>query len=61
MLTTNIPPAERRVIDARLGKADAGIKAGRVSRTFGTGEAFIADLHKTSAKLSAKKTKRLGR
>ena len=55
-------PAQRRVIDARLAKADADIKAGRVSRIFDTAEEFIADLHKASAKLSAKKkTQRAGR
>ena len=54
-------PAQRRIIDARLAKADADIKAGRVSRTFESAEEFIADLHKASAKLNAKKTKRPGR
>jgi AbrB family looped-hinge helix DNA binding protein len=53
-------PAERRIIDAQLAKADADIKAGRVSRTFETAEEFLADLHKASAKLSARKTKRSG-
>ena len=48
-------PAQRRVIDARLDKADADIKAGRVSRIFDTAEEFITDLHKPSAKLTAKK------
>jgi AbrB family looped-hinge helix DNA binding protein len=55
-------PEQRRVIDTQLAKADADIKAGRVSRTFNTAEEFIADLHKASAKLSAKKhPKRAGR
>jgi hypothetical protein len=55
-------PAQRRVIDARLAKADADIKAGRVSRTFETAEEFIANLHKASARLRAKETtKRSGR
>src|SRR6266545_4359499 len=55
-------PAQRRIIDAQLAKADADIKAGRVSRTFDTAEEFIADLHKASAKLNTKKkTKRDGR
>lgn len=53
-------PAQRRIIDARLDKADADIRAGRVSRTFETAEEFIADLHKARAKQSAKKTKRSG-
>jgi AbrB family looped-hinge helix DNA binding protein len=51
-------PAQRRVIDARLAKADADIKGGRVSRAFETHEEFIADLHKEAKKLSDKKTKR---
>ncbi|MGI8741280.1 MAG: hypothetical protein ACR2NN_01680 [Bryobacteraceae bacterium] len=54
-------PAQRRIIDAGLAKSDADIKAGRVSRTFDTAEEFIADLHKASAKLSARKTKRSSR
>ena len=51
-------PEQRRMIDADLAKSDADIKAGRVSRTFETAEDFIADLHKTSARLDAKKPKR---
>jgi AbrB family looped-hinge helix DNA binding protein len=51
-------PAQRRVIDARLAKADADIKAGRVSRAFEIHEEFITDLHKEAKKLSAKTTKR---
>lgn len=54
-------PAQRRVIDARLAKAEADIKAGRVSRAFDTAEDFIGDLHKTTAKPGRKKTKRSGR
>src|SRR5438552_18408267 len=44
-------PAQRRVIDARLDKADADIKAGRVSRAVELHEEFIADLHKDAEKL----------
>jgi AbrB family looped-hinge helix DNA binding protein len=51
-------PAQRRVIDARLAKADADIKAGRISRAFETHEEFITDLHKEARKLRARKTKR---
>src|ERR1700694_5521551 len=43
-------PSQRRVIDARLAKADADIKAGRVSRTFDTAEEFLADLHNQNKK-----------
>jgi len=50
-------PAQRRIIDAHLAKADADIKAGRVSRAFETHQDFIADLHKEAKKLSAKRTK----
>jgi AbrB family looped-hinge helix DNA binding protein len=53
-------PAQRRIIDARLAKADADIKAGRVSRPFDTHEEFIADLHKQAGKHRAKRTKRSG-
>jgi AbrB family looped-hinge helix DNA binding protein len=50
-------PAQRRVIDARLAKADADIKSGRVSRVFDTHAEFIADLHREAKKLGAKRTK----
>src|SRR5437773_7304476 len=39
-------PAQRRIIDARLAKADADIKAGRVSNAFSDHGESIADLHK---------------
>src|ERR1017187_4097516 len=51
-------PEQRRIIDARLAKADADIKAGRVSRVFDTHAEFIADLHREAKKLVARKTKR---
>jgi len=54
-------PAQRSIIDARLAKADADIKAGRVSRPFDTHEEFIADLHRQANKHRAKKSKRSGR
>jgi len=50
--------AERRIIDASLDKADADIKAGRVSKTFSSAEEFLADLHKKTKKLRVSKTKR---
>ena len=50
-------PAQRRVIDARLAKAAADIKAGRVSKAFSNHSEFIADLHNAAAKLGARKTK----
>jgi bifunctional DNA-binding transcriptional regulator/antitoxin component of YhaV-PrlF toxin-antitoxin module len=51
-------PGQRRIIDARLAKADADIKAGRVSKAFSDHGEFIADLNKEAAKLSARKTRR---
>jgi len=55
-------PAQRKIIDARLAKADADIKAGRVSKTFSDANEFLADLHQAAAKLSArKKSKRPAR
>ena len=51
-------PAQRRIIDASLARADDDIMAGRVSRAFSDHGEFIAALHKEAAKLSAKKTKR---
>ena len=47
-------PAQRRVINARLQKADADIKAGRVSKAYSDHAEFIADLHKATVKLSGK-------
>jgi AbrB family looped-hinge helix DNA binding protein len=51
-------PEQRRVIDARLDKADADIKAGRMSKAFSNHEEFVAFLHKEAKKLRATKTKR---
>ena len=48
-------PAQREVIDARLAKAEADIKAGRVSKAFSNHSEFIADLRNAAAKLGAKK------
>lgn len=51
-------PAERRIIDASLAKADADIRAGRVSKAFSDHGEFIAALHKEAARLSAKAPRR---
>jgi len=51
-------PAQRRAIDARLAKADADIKAGRLSKAFSDHGEFIAALHDEAARLSARRTKR---
>jgi AbrB family looped-hinge helix DNA binding protein len=48
-------PAQRRVIDARLARAEADIKAGRVSKAFSNHSEFIADLRSAAAKLGARK------
>ncbi len=49
-------PAQRRVIDARLAKAEADIKAGRVSQAFSNHSEFVADLRNAAAKLDARKS-----
>jgi len=51
-------PAQRRTIDARLAKADADVKAGRVSKAFSDHGEFIAALHAEAARFSAKTSKR---
>jgi hypothetical protein len=51
-------PAQRRIIDASLARADSDIKAGRVSKAYSDHAKFIAALHKEAADLSAKKTRR---
>jgi AbrB family looped-hinge helix DNA binding protein len=48
-------PAQRKIIDARLAKADADIKAGRVSPVFNTAEELIAHLHKATKKTSSRR------
>ena len=48
-------PAQRRIIDARLAKAEADVKAGRVSKPFSNHSEFIADLQNAAAKLGASK------
>jgi AbrB family looped-hinge helix DNA binding protein len=52
-------PAQRRIIDARIAKADADIRAGRVSKAFSDHGEFIAALHKEATKPSSRKTKLL--
>jgi hypothetical protein len=54
-------PRQRRAIDARLAKADADIKAGRVSNAFSDHDEFISALHKEAAKTSIRKTRRPAR
>lgn len=54
-------PAQRRVIDARLAKAEADITAGRVSKAFSNHTEFIAELHKAAAKLDDRRPRRRGK
>ena len=54
-------PAQRRIIDARLAKADADIKAGRVSKAFSDHGEFTAALDKEAVRLSARKAGRRAR
>jgi len=42
-------PAQRRIIDASLARADSDIKAGRVSKAYSDHAKFIAALHKEAA------------
>jgi AbrB family looped-hinge helix DNA binding protein len=49
-------PAQRRVVDARLAKAEADIKAGRVSKAFSNHSEFVADLRNPAAKLRGSKS-----
>jgi bifunctional DNA-binding transcriptional regulator/antitoxin component of YhaV-PrlF toxin-antitoxin module len=50
-------PKQRRIIDAGLAKADADIKAGRVSKAFSDHSEFIDALRKEAAKFSTGKTR----
>lgn len=54
-------PAQRRIIDARLARAEKEIEQRRTYGPFATHAEFIAALHKEAAKLGAKKTKRPAR
>jgi len=47
-------PEQRRIIDARLDKADADIRESRISKAFSNHGEFVAALHKEAAKLSAR-------
>jgi len=51
-------PRQRRAINARLAKADADIKAGRVSNAFSDHDKFVDALHMEAAKVSVPKTRR---
>ncbi len=49
-------PEQRRIIDARLAKADEDIKAGRVHGPFGTHAEMVEFLHREVKKAKATKT-----
>lgn len=53
--------AERRAIDRGIAQSEKEYAAGKSYGPFDTHEAFIASLHRESAKLRAKKTKRPAR
>jgi antitoxin component of MazEF toxin-antitoxin module len=53
--------AQRLVVDRGIAKSENEYKRGRSFGPFDTHEAFIAALHRESAKLRAKKTKRAAR
>jgi len=48
-------PDQRRIIDARLAKAEADVKAGRTSKAYSDHSEFTADLHTAAAKLVPQK------
>ena len=51
-------PTQRRVVDARLAKADADIQGGRVSKAFSDHAEFIAALQKETTGQNDRKVKR---
>lgn len=48
-------PAQRRVIDARLAKAEAEVRRRKVYGPYATHKEFISSLHKEAKKLRGKK------
>jgi len=50
-------PAQRRVIDARLTKAEGDIKAGRMSKAFSSHSEFLDGLHKAAAGAGVRNTR----
>jgi antitoxin component of MazEF toxin-antitoxin module len=51
-------PAERRAIERGIAQSEKEFREGKHAGPFDTAEAFLADLHRESAKLDAKKRKR---
>ena len=54
-------PAERRAFNRGVSQSLKEYRQGKVAGPFETAEGFLADLHKESAKLDAKKNKRAGK
>jgi bifunctional DNA-binding transcriptional regulator/antitoxin component of YhaV-PrlF toxin-antitoxin module len=54
-------PEQRRIIDARLAKGLADIRAGRVRGPFSTHREFINSLHKEAKRIGRKKAMRPAR
>jgi len=54
-------PAQRRAVNRGVMQSLKEYRQGRVAGPFETAAEFLADLHKESAKLDAKKKKRDGR
>lgn len=51
-------PAQRRAIDRGVAQGEKEYRQGKTAGPFDTAEEFLADLHRESAKLDAKKRKR---
>ena len=54
-------PAQRRAIDRGIAQSEKEYKQGRSFGPFDTHEAFITSLHRKTAKLRTKTTKRAGK
>ncbi len=54
-------PGQRRAIDRGIAESEKEYRQGKTAGPFETAEAFLADLHRESAKLDARKRKRAGK
>lgn len=54
-------PAERRAIDRGIAQSEKEYQQGKNAGPFDTAEAFLADLHRESDKLDARKRNRTGK
>ena len=55
------PPAQRRALNLGINQSLKEYRQGKVAGPFESAEEFLADLHKESVKLDAKKNKRGGK